>query len=287
MITVESLTYIYPGGVVPAVQGVDFSIQKGEIFGFLGPSGAGKSTTQKVLIKLLRGFQGQITVLSKPLAAWDDSYYERVGVAFELPNHYQKLTAQENLNLFRSLYSGETLDPTELLEMVGLEKDADTQISRFSKGMQMRLNFVRALLHKPEVLFLDEPTTGLDPLNGRKIKDIIRAQKAAGCTIFLTTHDMTVADQICDRVAFIVDGRIALIDSPRNLRLQYGKRRVRVEYHQNRTATPLQQAEFPLDGLGEDAAFMDILRNHCIETIHTQEATLEDIFIETTGTSLI
>lgn len=287
MITVESLTYIYPGGVVPAVQGVDFSIQKGEIFGFLGPSGAGKSTTQKVLIKLLRGFQGQITVLSKPLAAWDDSYYERVGVAFELPNHYQKLTARENLNLFRSLYSGETRDPTELLEMVGLEKDADTQISRFSKGMQMRLNFVRALLHKPEVLFLDEPTTGLDPLNGRKIKDIIRAQKAAGCTIFLTTHDMTVADQICDRVAFIVDGRITLIDSPRNLRLQYGKRRVRVEYHQNGTAAPLQQAEFPLDGLGEDSAFMDILRNHCIETIHTQEATLEDIFIETTGTSLI
>lgn len=287
MITVESLTYIYPGGVVPAVQGVDFSIQKGEIFGFLGPSGAGKSTTQKVLIKLLRGFQGQITVLSKPLAAWDDSYYERVGVAFELPNHYQKLTARENLNLFRSLYSGETLNPTELLEMVGLEKDADTQISRFSKGMQMRLNFVRALLHKPEVLFLDEPTTGLDPLNGRKIKDIIRAQKAAGCTIFLTTHDMTVADQICDRVAFIVDGRITLIDSPRNLRLQYGKRRVRVEYHQNGTATPLQQAEFPLDGLGEDAVFLDILRNHCIETIHTQEATLEDIFIETTGTSLI
>ena len=287
MITVESLTYIYPGGGVPALQGVDFSIQKGEIFGFLGPSGAGKSTTQKVLIKLLRGFQGQITVLSKPLAAWDDSYYERVGVAFELPNHYQKLTARENLNLFRSLYSGETLDPTELLEMVGLEKDADTQISRFSKGMQMRLNFVRALLHKPEVLFLDEPTTGLDPLNGRKIKDIIRAQKAAGCTIFLTTHDMTVADQICDRVAFIVDGRIALIDSPRNLRLQYGKRRVRVEYHQNGTATPLQQAEFPLDGLGEDTAFLDILRHHCIETIHTQEATLEDIFIETTGTSLI
>lgn len=287
MITVESLTYTYPGGVVPAVQGVDFSIQKGEIFGFLGPSGAGKSTTQKVLIKLLRGFQGQITVLSKPLAAWDDSYYERVGVAFELPNHYQKLTARENLNLFRSLYSGETRDPTELLEMVGLEKDADTQISRFSKGMQMRLNFVRALLHKPELLFLDEPTTGLDPVNGRKIKDIIRAQKAAGCTIFLTTHDMTVADQICDRVAFIVDGRIALIDSPRNLRLHYGKRRVRVEYHQNGTAAPLQQAEFPLDGLGADAAFMDILQNHCIETIHTQEATLEDIFIETTGTRLI
>ena len=218
MLSVENLSYTYPGGT-EAVRGIDFTIEKGEIFGFLGPSGAGKSTTQKVLIRLLRGFQGQITVLGRPLIEWDDSYYEQVGVAFELPNHYQKLTARENLSLFRTLYSGDTRDPIELLEMVGLKVDADTRLSQFSKGMQMRLNFVRALIHKPDLLFLDEPTTGLDPVNGQKIKEIIRDQKAAGRTIFLTTHDMTVADQICDRVAFIIDGKITLIDSPRNLRL--------------------------------------------------------------------
>ena len=285
MLSVENLSYTYPGGT-EAVRGIDFTIEKGEIFGFLGPSGAGKSTTQKVLIRLLRGFQGQITVLGRPLTEWDDSYYEQVGVAFELPNHYQKLTARENLSLFRTLYSGDTHDPIELLEMVGLKEDADTRLNQFSKGMQMRLNFVRALIHKPDLLFLDEPTTGLDPVNGQKIKEIIRDQKDAGRTIFLTTHDMTVADQICDRVAFIIDGKITLIDSPRNLRLQHGKRRVRVEFHQDGASSPTQHVEFPLDGLGENSDFLKLLRNNPIETIHTQEATLEDIFIETTGRSL-
>ena len=285
MLSVENLVYTYPEGT-EAVRGIDFAIERGEIFGFLGPNGAGKSTTQKVLIRLLRGFQGQITVLGKPLNEWDDSYYEQVGVAFELPNHYQKLTARENLSLFRSLYSGGTHDPIELLEMVGLKEDADTRLSQFSKGMQMRLNFVRALIHQPDLLFLDEPTTGLDPVNGQKIKEIIRDQKAAGRTIFLTTHDMTVADQICDRIAFIIDGKISVIDSPRNLRLQHGKRRVRVEYHSDGASSPPQQAEFPLDGLGDNSDFLTLLRNNPIETIHTQEATLEDIFIEATGRSL-
>jgi fluoroquinolone transport system ATP-binding protein len=167
---------------------------------------------------------------------------------------------------------------------VGLKDDANLRVGNYSKGMQMRLNFVRALLHQPELLFLDEPTTGLDPVNGRNVKDIIRAQKSAGRTVFLTTHDMYVADDLCDRVAFIVDGKIALIDSPRNLKLRYGKRNVRVEYHAD--GGPLQQAEFPIDGLGDNADFAALLRREKIETIHTQEATLEDIFVETTGRRL-
>ena len=205
-------------------------------------------------------------------------------MAFELPNHYRKLTGLENLNLFRSFYSGPTLDPMELMELVGLAADANLRVGNYSKGMQMRLNFVRALLHQPELLFLDEPTTGLDPVNGRNVKDIIRAQKSAGRTVFLTTHDMYVADDLCDRVAFIVDGKIALIDSPRNLKLRHGKRSVRVEYHAN--GGPLQQADFPIDGLGDNADFTALLRREQIETIHTQEATLEDIFVETTGRRL-
>jgi len=284
MIDVSNLTYTYPGSDKAAVQGVDFRIEKGEIFGFLGPSGAGKSTTQKILIKLLRGYAGEISVFDKPLSRWDDSYYERVGVAFELPNHYRKLTGLENLNLFRSFYSGPTLDPLELMEMVGLKEDANLRVGNYSKGMQMRLNFVRALLHQPELLFLDEPTTGLDPVNGRNIRQIIRGQKEAGRTVFLTTHDMYVADDLCDRVAFIVDGKITLIDSPRNLKLRYGKRVVRVEYHAD--GGPLQQADFPIDGLGDNADFTALLRREKIETIHTQEATLEDIFVETTGRRL-
>ncbi len=283
MINVNELTFAYSSRDKMAVEGVTFSVERGEIFGFLGPSGAGKSTTQKILIKLLKGYEGDITVMGKNLRAWRADYYERIGVSFELPNHYQKLTALENLNFFRSLYSKETEDPRKMLEMVGLAEDADTRVSQFSKGMQMRLTFIRALLHRPELIFLDEPTAGLDPTNARKIKDIVLGLKYEGRTVFLTTHDMTVADQLCDRVAFIVDGQIALIDSPRKLKIKQGERKVRVEYRQDGHT---ERREFSLDGLGSDEEFLTLLRKEKIETIHTEEATLEDVFIRTTGRRL-
>ena len=223
MIRVENLQYTYTGADSAAVRGINFDVGRGEIFGFLGPSGAGKSTTQKVLIKLLAEYRGAVTVFDRALDDWGNDYYERIGVSFELPNHHGKLTALENLNLFCALYSGDTVDPLALLKQVGLAGDADTRVAEFSKGMKMRLNFVRALLHRPELLFLDEPTSGMDPVNAHAIKELILAQRAEGHTIFLTTHDMTVADQLCDRVAFIVDGEIALIDSPHALKLQHSR----------------------------------------------------------------
>ncbi len=284
MIAVRHLSFTYAGGSKPAVNDVSFTIDTGEIFGFLGPSGAGKSTTQKILIGLLRGFQGEVTVMGKPVTAWGSNYYERIGVSFELPNNFQKLTGLENLEFFRSLYAGETREPMELLERVGLKEDARTRVSQFSKGMQMRLNFARALLNRPDLLFLDEPTSGMDPVNARMIKDIIREQKRDGRTIFLTTHNMSDADELCDRVAFIVDGQIELIDSPRALKLRHGARRVRVEY---RDTERVEHREFALDGLGHDPEFLTLLRTGPIETIHTQEATLEDVFIQVTGRRLV
>ncbi|MGF1473367.1 MAG: ABC transporter ATP-binding protein [Rubrobacteraceae bacterium] len=284
MIEVQNLTFAYSGSDRQAVDGISFGVGRGEIFGFLGPSGAGKSTTQKILIGLLRGYGGGIEVLGKDLKSWGPDYYERIGVSFELPNHYQKLTALENLNFFRSLYSKGTEDPRELLATVGLENDADTRVSQFSKGMQMRLTFVRALLNRPELIFLDEPTAGLDPVNGRKMREIILDLKKEGRTIFLTTHDMTVADQLCDRVAFIVDGRIPVVDSPRELKIREGQRKVRVEYRENGQTG---RREFSLDGLGDDESFLTLLRGERIETIHTEEATLEDVFIGATGRRLV
>lgn len=285
-IRTSRLTFAYPGSEEPVVKNLDFAISRGEIFGFLGPSGAGKSTTQRILIKLLEGHEGSVEVLGKNLSDWGAEYYERIGVSFELPNHYQKLTALENLNFFRSLYAGETEDPMRLLDMVGLAGDANTRVSQFSKGMQMRLTFVRALLHRPELIFLDEPTSGLDPRNARKVREIILSLKAEGRTIFLTTHDMTVADVLCDRVAFLVDGRMAAMDSPRELKLRRGERTVRVEYRDGETGGHLARREFPLDGLADDAAFLYLLREHHVETMHTEEATLEDVFVATTGRSL-
>ena len=283
MISVQNMTFTYSGAGQPAADGISFEVEPGEIFGFLGPSGAGKSTTQKILIGLLKGYKGRIEVLGKDLGAWGPDYYEKIGVSFELPNHYQKLTALENLDFFRSLYAGETEDPIELLEMVKLADDADTRVSRFSKGMQMRLTFARALLNRPELVFLDEPTSGLDPVNARRVKEAVLDLKREGRTVFLTTHNMTVADQLCDRVAFIVDGRVSLVAPPRELKVRHGERRVRVEY---RDGGSIRHDEFPLDRLGDDERFLTLLRGEQIETIHTAEATLEDVFVETTGKTL-
>ncbi len=283
MITVQQLSYTYPRSHTPAIAGLDFRVERGEIFGFLGPSGAGKSTTQKILIGLLDGFQGRVSVLGKDLACWRADYYERIGVAFELPNHFLKLTARENLRYFAALYSRPTRPPQELLELLGLGADGDVAVANYSKGMKNRLTLARALLHDPELLFLDEPTSGLDPVNARRIKDLLRAQQRAGKTIFLTTHDMTVADELCDRVAFIMDGQIRLIDTPRVLKLRYGVPMVRVEYRAERQPA---QREFPLTGLGDNADFLGLLRSGCVQTIHSQEATLEDVFIRVTGRAL-
>jgi len=282
MISVSNLSFTYPRSSGPAVDGISFEIPRGEIFGFLGPSGAGKSTTQKILIRLLQGYQGQIRLMGKPLESWDKSFYNHIGVGFELPNHFARLTALENLRFFGAFYDRPVRDPLELLSLVGLKEHARIQAGDFSKGMKMRLNFVRAIMHSPELLFFDEPTSGLDPVNARRIKDLILGQRDEGKTIFLTTHVMHDADELCNRIAFLVNGKIALIDSPKALKLQHGRRRVRVEYLDG----TVRREEFPLDGIGDNAGFLRILREEDVQTIHTEEATLDDIFIKVTGTKL-
>lgn len=282
-VEVKRLTFTYPSGKAPAVRGLSFRIHQGEIFGFLGPSGAGKSTTQKLLTGLLRGYQGTVSVLGRNLADWRADYYEQIGVSFELPNHYLRLTGIENLHYFRALYRGNTQRPETLLEMVGLAEDGDRLVSEYSKGMKTRLGVARALLNEPQLLFLDEPTVGLDPVSGRRIRQLIRALKQGGRTVFLTTHDMTVADELCDRVAFIVNGRIEVVEPPHDLRLAHGTRKIAIEYSLEGSQG---RSEFPLDGLGTNTKFLTLLRNATIHTLHTQEATLEDVFLRVTGHSL-
>ncbi|MCB2199196.1 ABC transporter ATP-binding protein [bacterium] len=283
MIRVNQLSYTYPTGNTPAIHEMDFQVQAGEIFGFLGPSGAGKSTTQMVLIGLLKGYGGQVEIDDRELSSIHSDYYESIGVAFEFPNLYLKLSALENLRFFKDLYRGETENPEELLEIVGLAADANKKVGEFSKGMKMRLNFVRAFLNKPSLVFLDEPTSGLDPTNAKTVKEFILMKKREGATIFLTTHNMHDADDLCDRVGFIVDGQLRIIDSPRNLKLDHGKKRVRVEY---RTNGSLDRTEFDLASLGREPSFQELLQSGKIETIHSLEATLEEVFIEVTGRRL-
>jgi fluoroquinolone transport system ATP-binding protein len=284
VIRVRGLTFRYPKASAPAVRGMDFAVGRGEIFGFLGPSGAGKSTTQKLLIGLLRGHGGEATVWGRDPLDWGPDYYERIGVSFELPNHYQKLTGLENLRFFASLYSGATLDPDELLDAVGLTECAHTRVGKYSKGMQMRLTFARSLINDPDLLFLDEPTSGLDPVNARKVKNMILDLKARGRTVFLTTHDMATADELCDRVAFVVDGTIVAADRPAELKIARSQRLIRVEYRGENG--DLETAAFGMDGLADDPGFHAVLRGNHVETIHSREASLDDVFVEVTGRRL-
>lgn len=284
MIDVNALRFTYSGKQKETLHDLSFSIKPGEVFGFLGPSGSGKSTTQKILIGLLKRYRGTVSVGGEEVRRTGTGYYEKIGVVFEFPNLYTRFTALENLNYFAGLYKGSTAAPQELLSMVGLQGDARTRVSSYSKGMKMRLNFCRGLVNNPSVLFLDEPTSGLDPVNAREIVSIIKRKKQEGTTIFLTTHNMAVADALCDRVAFIIDGRIVLIDSPRKLKLLHGEKQVRVEY---RDGKELRSKAFPIDGLYQNDDFLDLLKNKEIETIHSMEATLEDVFIRVTGRELV
>ena len=276
---VENLRFRYPSSKEDTIKGISFDIREGEVFGFLGPSGAGKSTTQKILIKLLEDYAGNIEYFGKNLKALDKSFYEEIGVGFEMPVHFTKLTALENMKFFSGFYR-QTANIQDLMERVGLWDYRDVKVGEFSKGMKVRLNFVRALLNKPRVLFLDEVTNGVDPRNARIIKDMIAEFRDKGGTVFLTTHLMNDVEELCDRVAFCVSGRLVEISTPRDLKLKYGKREVKVEYKKNgKTAS----AVFPLDGIGFNEDFRRLLQTEQIETIHTAESSMEDIFIKVTG----
>ncbi len=285
----RGLRYRYPGARTETLYGLDFAVREGEIFGFLGPSGSGKSTTQRLLIGSLRGYKGVLRVFGDDVSGLGADYRERIGVVFEVPNLYAKLSALENLDFFAGLYCGPMIPPLELLRRVGLGSHADQRVATFSKGMKMRLNFCRALLHRPTLLFLDEPTSGQDPAHAKLLRGMVRELREDGATIFLTTHNMHEAAELCDRVAFIADGALAASGRPRELMLAGGARQVRVELASDETRGaergPVSH-DFPLAGLGANRDFLALLEAGEVESIHSQEATLEDVFVATTGRAL-
>ena len=280
MIAVRNLQFSYTHN--PFIEQLDFSVQEGEIFGFLGPSGAGKSTVQKILTGLLPRYNGSATINGIEVKHHDNQFYEAIGVDFEFPSLYEKLTARENLRFFASLYKN-TLALEPLFESVGLLSEADKKVSDYSKGMKSRLNFIKALVHDPVLLFLDEPTSGLDPSNARLMKDLILDQKRQGKTILLTTHNMYDATELCDHVAFIVDGQIRALDSPRNLIMQRGASKIVYSFLEGGKETT---REILLGATREDEILKRLLQENKILSIHSSEPTLNDIFTELTGRKL-
>ncbi|MBW3590451.1 MAG: ABC transporter ATP-binding protein [Actinobacteria bacterium] len=281
VLEVRDLRYRYPGRTDPALDSVTFRVGRCEIFGFLGPSGAGKTTTQRAILGLVEGWTGSIAVLGRERGKWGSELFDSIGVAFELPVGYPRLTGREDLDHFSNLHGRTCRDSGEVLEAVGLTEVAGEPVGSYSKGMRARLNLARAILHSPQLLFLDEPTAGLDPVNAASIRELILAERDRGCSVFLTTHDMVAADAVCDRVAFIVDGRIAACDSPRALHLQFGEPYIRVEH---RTEAGLVTTIFPLGTAS--AELTDLLASGRVETVHTSEAGLDRVFTEITGRRL-
>ncbi|HBF6577968.1 TPA: ABC transporter ATP-binding protein [Clostridioides difficile] len=280
MIKVDDLSFSYTDR--DFLQNINFEVGKGEILGFLGPSGAGKSTLQKILIGMITNYGGSVIVNGVESKRHSNKFYENIGVDFEFPSLYEKLTAIENLKYFGSLYSKKLLSIDELLKSVGLENEANKRLSEYSKGMKSRLNFIKALLHNPDILFLDEPTSGLDPSNSKVMKDIILSEKSKGKTIILTTHNMLDATELCDRVAFIVNGKISALDTPHNLIMSKGAIKVRYTYFDNGEKT----SECFLNNTANDKNLNMLIEKNKLLSIHSSEPTLNDIFIEITGRNL-
>jgi len=276
---VKHLKFTYPSSKKTTLDDISFSVEQGKIFGLLGPSGAGKSTTQKILTKLLTGYSGEVLYFGKEVKTLGRDFYERIGVGFEAPVHFNKLTGNENLAYFSSLYKTK-VDYNALMTRVGLAEAANQPVGEYSKGMKVRLNFVRALLNDPDFIFLDEPTNGLDPSNAHIVKEMIKELRDQGKTIFISTHLMGEVEQLCDQVAFIAHGHISSMASPQALKLKYGKKEITIEYAHNGKA---EKQVFDMNGLAENQAFLDTLKKEEIITVHSGETTMEDIFMKVTG----
>lgn len=280
-IVVNDIRYAY--GKVEAVRGISFEVAPGEVLGFLGPNGAGKSTTIKILTGQLKPSSGSVRVLGSDVTRDGGAFRARIGVSFEEKNLYQDLSAVENLRFFARLFGLRRVDAMALLEQVGLASRANDRVSTYSKGMRQRLMMARALVNAPEVLFLDEPTDGLDPASSQTIRDLVRRQADAGVAVLLTTHDMWEADELSNRVAFVDKGVIHALDTPENLKLEHGKRSVRMRVRED---GGVREIEIALTDPDAGERIKAAVASEDVLTIHTEEATLEQVFLQITGREL-
>ena len=281
MIEVKNLTFSY-GKDKQALHGLNFTVGDGEIFGFLGHNGSGKSTTQKILTGILKGHGGTVTLFGKDIRnVHAQEFFQKIGVLFEFPYLYANLSALDNLHYFSSFYPKEQLrDAEEVLDELEFKKDfLRKPVSSYSKGMRQRVSMARALISNPKLLFLDEPTSGLDPTGAVLFRRIIENERRKGTTVFVTTHNMLDADLLCDRVAFISNGNIVALDTPKNLKEQNSNHKIVVDYmYEGRREEKTLEAPELKSGI--PFAYDELI------SIHSQEPTLEDIFIRYAGRRL-
>lgn len=283
MIEVHDLRRLFKNRA--AVDGITFAVERGEVFGFLGPNGAGKTTTIRILTGQLVPSGGSARVAGFDCAGESDKIRPLIGVVFEQQNIYERMTGRENLAFFANLHGLPARRVDEVLDQVQLTERAKERAKVYSNGMKQRLLIGRALLNRPQILFLDEPTRGLDPGAAREIRRTVADLARAGTTVFLTTHYMEEADELCRRVAFLSDGRIVATDTPRNLKIKHGERTVTVLVADN-GAGP-REITLSLDDPAACRQLCAYVSSGDVLTMHSHEATLEDVFIELTGRSLL
>ncbi|UCE06282.1 MAG: ABC transporter ATP-binding protein [bacterium] len=282
-IIVDHIKYNYAD--IQAVKGISFNVTEGEIFGFLGPNGAGKSTTIKMLTGQLSPKNGKIKILGLDITKNTGKVQAQIGICFERTNLYEQMSGIENLKLFANLFGVKKFDANELLTRVGLKGREKDRVSGYSKGMKQRLMMARALVNTPNILFLDEPTEGLDPTSADNIRHVILEERQRGATVFLTTHDMLEADKLSERVAFINEGEIVALDTPHNLKQTYGKRAIKAQIKTE--SGQLEDREIIMDNSNTANDVQTLFEKENVVTIHSEEASLEDIFIQMTGRGLV
>lgn len=257
-------------GNVKALDHCDLEIKKGEIFGYLGPSGAGKTTTIKLLTGQLHSDSGEVTVLGKD--PFSPDIKKKIGIMSDMSGLYEKMTVYENLDLFADIYGIREEKIRRTLEAVELLDAAKKKVEKLSRGMKQRLVFARTILHDPGLLFLDEPTANLDPATADEIRDLIRKLNREGATVFLTTHNMEEADELCHRVALLNKGSIVESGSPEELKLKYSHKRVVITTKEGKREVPLER-EALLESLGQAGEVL---------MIHSEEPSLRDVFLTLT-----
>lgn len=256
---------------------INLLIQAGEIFGFLGPSGAGKTTAIKLLTGQLSPTSGQASILGVDINKLNNVIYHQIGIVTDNSNLYEKLTVEQNLTFFADLLQVDRKEIDQVLEKVNLQLEKKKIVAKLSKGMRQRLNLARAIIHHPKILFLDEPTSNLDPINATMIHKLLLELREQGITIFLTTHNMTEANKLCDQIALLNKGKIIVQGTPNELRLQINHQK---KYHVVLTDHTEQWLEQTDKNINQIHTWM--IRNQ-LESIHSSEPTLEQAFLTMTG----
>ena len=278
IITLDQMTVRF--GRFVAVDRLCLSVRKGELFGFLGPNGAGKTTTIRVLIGGRTPTSGQVEIAGLRMPQQLDHIKPLFGYVPDTENHVEEFTGRENLQLYARLYDIPLSEVSRVLAKLELSEAADLPVRAYSKGMRRKLLIAREILHRPKILYLDEPTANLDAHSTELVRLMLRELAADGTTVFLTTHDMEEVEEICDRVAILCKGRLVECDTPTNFVTRHADRKVAVQYE---TAGATQRELLDLDADQERNRLADIVRNESCVRLHSQEFHFEDVFLKLTG----